>query len=194
MSSADATGYEHAFLAGGGEMGARIRGFGWAATSLGAPGTWTQSLRLALSICLNSAFPTAIYWGPELRLFYNDAWSPILAERHPGSLGQPAALIWHDIWDIVGPQFEQVLSAGEGLSTFDQQLPLERDGRITETYWNYSLTPIRGEDGVLSDGCELVSVSAGRPFVRLQGATATRPERRPGSPCRSCGWRGSDRC
>jgi PAS domain S-box-containing protein len=137
----------HAFLAGGGEMGARIRAHDWASTPLGPPGQWPQSLRSALSICLHSSFPTAIYWGPGLRLLYNDAWAPVPAERHPWALGRPAPEVWADIWSVVAPQMRQVLETGEGFSTFDQMLPIERDGLIHETFWNYSLTPIRGEDG-----------------------------------------------
>ncbi|TNC75037.1 response regulator [Rubellimicrobium roseum] len=128
-------------------MGSRIQAFDWAATPLGAPRDWPVSLRAALSICLHSSFPTAIYWGPDLRLLYNDAWAPIPAERHPGALGRPAAEVWEDIWNVVGPQFAKVLRTGEGFSTFDQLLPLERNGQVSETYWNYSFTPIRGEDG-----------------------------------------------
>ncbi len=137
------------FLAGGGDLGALIRGTDWTATPLGPPDTWPQSLRSALSICLHSAFPTAIYWGDELRLFYNDAWAPIPAERHPWALGRPGAEVWPDIWGVVGPQFQDVMTRGEGFSTFDQMLPMERNGRVQETYWNYSFTPIRGEDGAV---------------------------------------------
>jgi PAS domain S-box-containing protein len=135
------------FLAGGGDMGARIRLHDWSTTPLGRPETWPQSLRSALSICLHSSFPTAIYWGRELRLLYNDAWAPIPAERHPEALGRPAAEVWADIWAVVGPQMEQVLDTGEGFSAFDQLLPMLRDGEVRETYWNYSFTAIRGEDG-----------------------------------------------
>ena len=139
---------EHSsFLSGGGELGRLIRAFDWKSTPLGSPSSWPQSLRSALSICLHSSFPTAVYWGPELRVLYNDAWSPIPADRHPWALGRPAAEVWSDIWDVVGPQFSQVMETGEGLSTFDQMLPMVRDGVRQETYWNYSFTPIRGEDG-----------------------------------------------
>lgn len=135
------------FLTGGGALGELIRGHDWEATPMGAPETWPPALRAALSICLHSSFPTAIYWGRELRLLYNDAWAPIPAERHPWALGRPGAEVWADIWDIVGPQFEAVMRTGEGFSIFDQMLPMERNGVPTETFWNYSFTPIRGEDG-----------------------------------------------
>lgn len=100
------------FLSGGGEMGARIRAYDWSETPLGPPQQWPQSLRSALSICLHSSFPTAIYWGPDLRILYNDAWAPIPAERHPAALGQPGEKVWNDIWDVVGSQFERVRSTG----------------------------------------------------------------------------------
>ena len=135
------------FLSGDSEMAARIRGHDWAATPLGDPAQWPQSLRSALGICLNSSFPTAIYWGADLRLLYNDAWAPIPADRHPACLGQPAEAVWDDIWAVIAPQFRRVIETGQGFSTFDQMLPMVRDGVPRETYWNYSFTPIRGEDG-----------------------------------------------
>ena len=92
-----------ALLEGGGEMAERIRAHDWASTPLGSPQGWPQSLRTALSICLNSNFPTAVYWGPQLILLYNDAWSAIPGPRHPGALGKPAREAWADVWSIVGP-------------------------------------------------------------------------------------------
>ncbi len=135
------------FLAGSGEMAERIRAFDWSNHSFGPPETWPQSLRSALSICLNSAFPTAIYWGPELRLLYNDAWAPIPGPRHPDALGARAQDVWSDIWHIIQPQFAELIRHGEGLFVEDQLLPMRRFGVEEETYWNYSFTPLRAEDG-----------------------------------------------
>ncbi|MFN4097957.1 MAG: PAS domain-containing protein, partial [Sphingomonas sp.] len=146
------------FLEQGGEMGRRIREYDWAATPLGPPDSWPQPLRFALGICLGSEMPTAIYWGPELRLFYNDAWAPIPAERHPGALGKPGEVVWPEIWDVVGPQFMRVIETGEGFATYDQRLDMMRAGVPCETYWNYSFTPIRDEYGnvcgILNQGNE----------------------------------------
>jgi PAS domain S-box-containing protein len=129
-------------------MAELIRDHDWS-DGLGPIETWPSSLTSALSICLSSAFPTAIYWGPELRLLYNDSWAPIPGERHPGALGRPAREVWADIWDVVGPQFEEVMTTGRGMSTYDQMLPMVRAGMPTESYWNYSLTAIRGESGTI---------------------------------------------
>lgn len=130
-------------------MAGRIRAFDWARHPFGRPETWPQSLRSALGICLNSAFPTAIYWGPELRLLYNDAWSTIPGPRHPACLGQPAREVWSDIWHVIAPQFLRVIESGEGLFVDDQLLPMCRYGFEEETYWTYNFTPIRGDDGTI---------------------------------------------
>lgn len=135
---------------GGGEMGERIRAFDWASHPLGAPETWPPALHVALGICLNSSFPTAIYWGPDLHVLYNDAWSHIPAERHPWALGRAGREVWPDIWDVVGPQFAAVIANAEGFSTADQLLPMEREGKARETYWDYSITPIMDETGNVS--------------------------------------------
>lgn len=158
------------FLAGGGEMGARIRARDWTAT-LGAPETWPQALRVALGIGLNSSLPTAIYWGPDLRLLYNDAWSPIPGPRHPAALGQPAREVWADIWHVIEPQFAAVFATGEGLFVRDQMLPMRRYGDPEETYWNYSFTPIRAEDGriggIFNSGHETTDRVLGERRIRL---------------------------
>lgn len=128
-------------------MAQRIRDHAWENTPLGPPRDWPQSLRTVLSICLNSSFPTAIYWGPEFRLLYNDAWLPIPGPRHPDALGKPAREVWPDIWHVIEPQLRMVSQSGQGLALRDQKLPMNRFGLPEECYWDYSFTPIAGEDG-----------------------------------------------
>lgn len=136
-----------AFVTGSSDMAARIRAHDWASTPIGDPADWPVSLRWVLGLCLSSNFPTSIYWGPERILLYNDAWAPIPGPRHPEALGRPARDVWSDIWHIIEPQFDRVVSTGDGFATFDQFLPMERFGAPEETYWDYSFTPIVGDDG-----------------------------------------------
>jgi PAS domain S-box-containing protein len=133
------------FLQGGGEMGARMRELDWSATPLGPVEGWPQSLRSALSICLSSRFPIAIYWGPEYVLLYNDAWRPIVGNKHPGSLGQTAREVWPEIWDIIGPMFRGVSETGEATWRDEQLLPMHRYGYTEECYFDYTFSPIRGQ-------------------------------------------------
>src|SRR5689334_8106264 len=109
-------------------MEQRMLGAAWEKTNLGPPENWPQSLRSALSICLNTRFPIAIYWGPQLDLLYNDEWSPIPGSKHPWALGKPAREVWPEIWHIIGPVFDQVLRTGKGTRQEDQLLPMRRHG------------------------------------------------------------------
>jgi hypothetical protein len=92
-----------------------MRSRDWSQTPLGPLKHWPQSLRSALSICLGSGFPIAIYWGPTLALLYNDAWSPIPGVKHPWALGWPAHEVWPEIWDTIGPLFERIMMTGEAV-------------------------------------------------------------------------------
>ena len=131
------------FLAGGGAMGERIRGYPWAETSLGGPESWPQALRTTVRILLTTGHPTMIFWGPELTCLYNDAFSRSLGpEKHPAILGAPGRRAWAEVWPVVGAQIEQVLR-GEGAVWHENQcVPIIRHGGLQEVYWTYSYSPI----------------------------------------------------
>jgi PAS domain S-box-containing protein len=134
-------------LAGGGETGALIRAHNWTSTPLGAPETWPQSLRTAVGIMLSSRYAMFVWWGHELVNLYNDAYRPFLGKKHPNALGQSAREVWAEIWDLIGPRTDSVLRRGE--STFDEALLLlmERFGYREETYFTFSYSPIRDDQG-----------------------------------------------
>jgi len=137
------------FLAGGGEMGALTRAHDWSATPIGAPDTWPQSLRTAVRILLNTNHPMFIWWGPELIQFYNDAYRQTMGpERHPSALGQRGRDCWAEIWPIIGPQIEQVMSGGGATWHENQLIPVTRHGRLEQVWWTYGYSPIDEADGV----------------------------------------------
>src|ERR1700712_2360288 len=137
------------FLAGGGEMGALTRAYEWTTSPLGGPQTWPQSLRTALRILLNTNHPMFIWWGPELIQFYNDAYRQTMGpERHPSALGQPGRDCWAEIWPIIGPQIEQVMSGGGATWHENQLIPVTRHGRLEQVWWTYGYSPIDEADGV----------------------------------------------
>jgi len=135
-----------AYLSGHADMSERIRHFNWSQTSIGAVDKWKQSLRSALNICLNSNFPIALYWGKELCLLYNDAWSPIPGNKHPWALGRPAKEVWPEIWNDIEPQFAKAF-VGEPGGSKDALLPMQRHGYTEECYFDFTFTPVYGEDG-----------------------------------------------
>jgi hypothetical protein len=136
-----------AFLQGGGEMGVRVREFDWSTTALGDPASWPQALRTAIRLILNTGHPMLVWWGPELLCFYNDAYSQSIGpERHPGSLGQPGRQVWDEIWEIIGPQIDQVVTGGGSIWQENALVPITRNGRREDVYWTYSFGPIDDED------------------------------------------------
>lgn len=94
-------------------MGKRIRDFDWGLSALGPTEHWPPALISTLNICLGARFPMAIYWGSEGYLLYNDAWRPILGNKHPDALGKSAYEVWPEIWEEINPLFESVRSTGE---------------------------------------------------------------------------------
>ena len=127
---------------GRGDMPARLRSFDWSATPLGPMDDWPQALKVAVGICLCSRFPMFVWWGPDLINIYNDAYAPMLGKRHPDALGRPARLVWGDIWDVVGPQAEAVMTRGEATWNERVRLVMERNGYVEDTWFTWSYSPI----------------------------------------------------
>lgn len=135
------------FLAGGGEMGERIRAKDWANTPLGPVDQWPQSLKTVVRIMLTSRQPIWIGWGPELIKLYNDPYKAIVGGKHPDALGLPASVVWREIWDDLSPRVESAFHNNEG--TYDEALLLimERYGYSEETYYTFSYSPVPGDEG-----------------------------------------------
>ena len=131
------------FLAGGGLAGSQLRALDWTASPLGPPGGWPQSLRTAVKLMLNMRHPVSIFWGPDaLHLFNDAAGQSFGAERRGAAVAQPAAIVWNEIWEMIGPQVDQVMTEGASTWHDDQIIPIHQDGQTEEVYWTYSCYPI----------------------------------------------------
>ena len=157
-------------------MGALMRAYDWSATPLGPPGAWPQPLRIAVRLLLNTEHPMCVWWGPEHLCFYNDAYRQSIGpERHPQSLGQPAHEVWAEIWDIIGPQVEQVM--GGGATCHENQLaPITRADAREEVYWTYSYGPIDDETAPSGVGGVLVICTETTQTVLAERQAATMQE------------------
>lgn len=133
-------------LIDGGETGELIRQHDWASTPIGPLEAWPQPLRCALEIMLNSPESMFIAWGAELTFFYNDAYRPILGARLEGALGQSLPVLWADAWKDVRESVHKAL-AGRSVRSDYSPIIMARDGVTVETWWSYSFSPLRGEDG-----------------------------------------------
>lgn len=137
----------YAFLEGSGEIRSLFR----ADVDLLA-GTNSEELPLSLlpifSVMLDSAVPSWITFGPDLRFFYNDAYAALLGSKHPAALGLPLWSSWPEIRGV----FEPILSkAYAGSSAFleDVELTANRHGKAEQSWFTFSTTPIRDFDGAV---------------------------------------------
>jgi signal transduction histidine kinase/DNA-binding response OmpR family regulator len=135
------------FLSGGGEMGALLRSHDWDRSVLGAPAGWPHSLKTAIRIMLTFRQPIWVGWGSELTFLYNDAYKAIIGGKHPSALGRPTAEVWREIWADIGPMLATAMGGIEGTAVEEQLLIMERNGYPEETYYTFSYSPIREDDG-----------------------------------------------
>jgi hypothetical protein len=75
---------------GNSRMAEVIRTHDWSLTPLGPIEDWSENLLFSANLMLACAFPSLVFWSEELVQLYNDAFIPLLAERHPSGLGQTA--------------------------------------------------------------------------------------------------------
>ncbi len=134
------------FLAGGGTVGALMRAHDWSASPLGPPERWPQSLRTVVALLLQSRFPMFVAWGPELGFLYNDPYAEILGAKHPRALGSRFHDIWSEIWTDISPLIDAAMN---GQATYREDLPLvmNRKGFDEQTWFTFSYSPVRDEDG-----------------------------------------------
>jgi PAS domain S-box-containing protein len=133
-------------LAGGGQMGKVVRSMDWTKTPLGPIGSWPQSLRTTVSLCLASNFPISLAWGPKHVQIYNDGYWPICGKKHPEAMGQDFSECWASAWPVIGESFERAL-AGETSYLENQRMFLDRNGYLEETFFTFSFSPILDESG-----------------------------------------------
>ncbi len=149
------------FLAGGGEMGARIRAHAWDSTALGPPQGWPQALKSAVSLMLSSKAQIALFWGADFVTLYNDAYRPVFGAKHPSALGVPARECWSELWPFLGPIFAEIVGTGEAFGAKARPFFLERHGFPEETYFDVSYDPVRDEAGRVQGVYCIVSETTG---------------------------------
>ena len=132
------------FLAGGGEMGERIRDFDWADIRAGA------ARALAVGPAHLAAHPAhdpasgVHLLGRRAHLLLQRRLQPL---ARPGktpvaSSACPAQQAWPEIWHIIGPQIDQVMRGDAATWHENQLVPIIRHGELQDVYWTYSYGPI----------------------------------------------------
>lgn len=128
-----------------------IHGVDWASSPLGPMQTWPAQLRQMVMLVVADPSPAVIYWdneeGIEEAIVYNEAYVPLIGQKHPSLQGQDPRIGFSEIWDT----FTDILRRGrddfETVVQKSQPLMLERHGFLEETWFSWKFVPIVGPHG-----------------------------------------------
>ncbi|HET7881539.1 MAG TPA: ATP-binding protein [Acetobacteraceae bacterium] len=161
------------FPADRGIMGGHIRETDWSATPLGPIDGWSSNLRMMVNFLLANRFPLLLWWGPQYISIYNDAYAPILGNKHPAALGQPVSECWAEIWHILKPLIDNPFHGGPATWMEDLQVDINRRGFVEETHFTVAYSPVpdeaatRGIGGVLATVHEITEKVIGERRVQV---------------------------
>lgn len=123
------------------------------------PDLWPEGLRAIGDLILASRFPMFLAIGHDLRLFYNDAYSDLLGDKHPAARGAPYASVRPELWERMRPYFELVL-AGEATQLQHALMEFERNGKRERRFFSVSLSPVRHAGQVAGVYCVLTETTS----------------------------------
>ena len=126
-------------------MGALMRSMDWSKTSIGAVESWSPALRMVVRLLLANRFPLLLWWGPRYCQLYNDPYRPVLGDKHPASMGQPASECFPEIWDIIRPLIDTPFNGGSATWMDDLQLEYIRYDRLEEAHFTVAYSPVPDE-------------------------------------------------
>ncbi|HET7500201.1 MAG TPA: ATP-binding protein, partial [Kofleriaceae bacterium] len=146
-------------LGGGGEAGALARSIDWSRTAIGPVETWSQALRSTAALVLHNHSGLLLWWGPSFIQIYNDAYRPVLGDKHPRAMGQPVSECWSEIWHIIGPMIDSPFRGGPASTSDDLLLPLRRKHFLEEAHFRVAYSPVPDESVASRIGGVLATVT-----------------------------------
>src|SRR5512142_2406994 len=158
-----------------GDMAARIGAQDWASTPLGPIEGWSPALLGTLRLILPARAEIVLFWGPDYRAFYNDAYAPTIGDKHPRALGQPARENWAELWSDLEPLLDGVFRAGETFAAKDRPFYIERHGFGETVYFDVSYSAVREADDRIGGVLCIVAETTER--VRANAALRRSEER-----------------
>jgi signal transduction histidine kinase len=119
-----------------------MRSIDWAKTPLGPVDSWSEALQATVALLLHNQASILVWWGPRYVQMYNDAYRPVLADKHPRAMGQTGSECWHEIWHIIGPMAEAPFLRGVASVSDDLRLAINRKGFFEETHFRVAYSPV----------------------------------------------------
>jgi serine phosphatase RsbU (regulator of sigma subunit) len=130
-----------------GPLGRAYAAVDWDRSPLGPVSSWSDTLLGVVDVMMSTRFPITLLWGPEFVLVYNDAYVPLIADKHPEALGRPAREVFPEAWDVIGPMMRAARTGRGPTWVEDEYVPLHRRGFLEECYFTFSYSPVHGPGG-----------------------------------------------
>ncbi|GAB7350822.1 hypothetical protein MBLNU459_g1357t1 [Dothideomycetes sp. NU459] len=122
-----------------------VRAFDWASSPLGDMRSWSPEFRQVANLVMKNPHSAALFWGPDLRMMYNQAYREVCAGRkHPTLMGAPFREVFSEVWDTVADLFYNCARTGIPINMENQLTPIDRNGILEECYFTWSVTPLYG--------------------------------------------------
>lgn len=134
------------FLQHDSPVAARIACQDWAGSALGELSRWPDALRHTLALMLDCPHPMYLAWGPDMLLFFNDAYLPLLGRLEHDALGRPLSTVLSQEWAALAPPVHRAM-AGESSRLENHPLRTRRHGVEEVAYFSSSYSPVRDAEG-----------------------------------------------
>ncbi len=135
------------FLSGGGQVGQMLRSGVGLPASMQTPEAWPDSIKTLVAVILCAKQPPMyVAWGDGRNQVYNDAFIPILRQKHPFALGQPLFDVWQEESAELMPLVDRVY-AGETSQSDKMEIHVERGGKLEPAWFSFFYAPVRNADG-----------------------------------------------
>ena len=148
------------FLKGGGQVGQMLLAGVGLPLSMQSPADWPDSIKTLVALMFSANQPMYVAWGEARHFVYNDAYIPILQDKHPSALGRPLFDVWHEttaeLLSLVDKAFE-----GEPAQSEKIELRVERGGKLEPAWFSFFYAPVReAAGGVIGMFCACNEITA----------------------------------
>ncbi|KAI0379417.1 hypothetical protein F5Y04DRAFT_128655 [Hypomontagnella monticulosa] len=144
-----------------------FRDIDWDKSSVGPRGSWGPELRHISRFLVADTSPAVLFWGRSSCIIYNEAYLPLLGNKHPGAMGMDASQVFSTIWEQLAGKITEQRETRCTETCTATRLLIERNGHMEETYFDWKLIPVTDDDGE-------VRGSYGIPLDRTQEVICSR--------------------
>ena len=116
----------------------------WDASPLGPMAKWPAQLRQTVLLIIADPSPAVVYWGDDQTIVYNEAYVPLIGQKHPSLQGQDPKIGFAEIWDHFDKVLKHGQHTGEPVVEAGALLLLRRHGFLEETYFSWKFIPMIG--------------------------------------------------